>query len=37
MNILEEGLSKEAALNAYNNIFITECGKKICKDMFAIL
>ena len=37
VNILEEGLSKEAALNAYNNIFKTECGKKICKDMFAIL
>lgn len=37
VNILEEGLSKEAALNAYNNIFKTECGKKICKEMFAIL
>ena len=37
VNILEEGLSKEAALTASNNIFITECGKKICKDMFAIL
>lgn len=37
VNILEEGVSKEAALNAYNNIFKTECGKKICKEMFAIL
>lgn len=36
VNILEDGLSKETALNAYNNIFKTECGKKICKEMFAI-
>lgn len=36
VNILEESLSKEAALNAYNNVFKTECGKKICKEMFAI-
>ena len=36
VNILEEGLSKEAVLNAYNNIFKTECGKKLCKEMFSI-
>lgn len=37
VNIFEDGLSKEAALNAYNNIFRTECGKKICREMFAFL
>ena len=25
-----------AALNAYHSIFKTECGKKICKEMFGI-
>lgn len=37
VNILEESLPKEAALSAYNNIFKTECGKKICREMFGIL
>ena len=36
VNIMEDNLSKEAALNAYNNIFKTECGKKICKKMFNL-
>ena len=36
VNIMEDGLSKEAALNAYNSIFKTGCGKKICKEMFGI-
>ena len=36
VNIMEDSLSKEAALNAYNNIFRTECGKKICKGMFGL-
>ena len=36
VNILEGGLSKEAALNAYSDIFRTECGKKICKRMFGL-
>ena len=36
VNIMEDGLSKEAALSAYNKIFRTECGKKICRDMFGI-
>ena len=26
----------ELALNAYHSIFKTECGKKICKEMFGI-
>ncbi|MGN1409593.1 MAG: HD domain-containing protein [Eubacteriales bacterium] len=37
VNIFEDGLSKEAALNTYNSIFKTECGKKICREMFAVL
>lgn len=36
VNIMEDGISKEAALSAYNRIFRTECGKKICRDMFGI-
>ena len=36
VNIMEDGLSKEAALNVYHGIFKTECGKKICKEMFGI-
>ena len=36
VNIMEHGLSKEAALSAYNRIFRTGCGKKICRDMFGI-
>ena len=36
VNILEDGLSKEAALQAYQNIFKTESGKNICQEMFAL-
>lgn len=36
VNIMEGGLSKETALDTYNNIFKTECGKKICKEMFGL-
>ena len=36
VNIMEDGLSKEAALEVYHRIFKTECGKKICKEMFDI-
>ncbi len=35
VNIMEDGLSKEAALHAYHNIFKTESGKKICREMFG--
>ena len=34
--ILEDGLAKEAALQAYQNIFKTESGKNICQEMFAL-
>ena len=36
VNIMEDGLSKDAALKAYHNIFKTACGKTICREMFDI-
>ena len=36
VNIMEDELSGEAALHAYHNIFKTECGRKICRDMFGL-
>ena len=36
VNILEDGLAKEAALQAYQNIFKTESVKNICQEMFAL-
>ena len=36
VNLFEDNLSKEAALNAYQNIFKTATGKRICKEMFAL-
>ena len=37
VNIMEDGLSKEAALKAYHNIFKTSCEKMICREMFDII
>jgi predicted metal-dependent HD superfamily phosphohydrolase len=36
VNLHEDNASKDAIKNAYNNIFRTETGKKICRDMFCI-
>ena len=36
VNIMEDNLSDKAALSAYQNIFRTACGKKICREMFAL-
>ena len=36
VNIMEDSLTKEAALKAYHNIFKTACGKTICREMFDI-
>ena len=36
VNIMEDGLTKEAALKAYHSIFKTACGKMICREMFDI-
>ena len=36
VNMYEDNLSKEAVLKAYDSIFRTEYGKKICKDMYLL-
>ena len=36
VNIMEDGLSKEAILKVYHSIFKTTCGKMICREMFDI-
>ena len=36
VNIMEDNLPDKAALSAYQNVFRTVCGKKICKEMFAL-
>ena len=36
VNIMEDGLTKEAALKSYHSIFRTACGKMICREMFNI-
>ena len=36
VNICDDNLTKDAALKAYNNIFKTESGKKICREMFGL-
>ena len=36
VNMYEDGLSEEAIQNAYRNIFRTEAGKKICREMYEL-
>lgn len=36
VNMYEEGLSREAVKHAYDSIFRTESGKKICIEMFGL-
>lgn len=36
VNMSEDNLSKQAVQIAYDKIFKTSCGKKICKNMFGI-
>jgi HD superfamily phosphodiesterase len=36
VNLFEDNLSKEAAQHAYDSIFKTESGKRICREMFAL-
>ena len=36
VNMYEDNLSKDAIEAAYNTIFRTESGKRICKEMFLI-
>jgi predicted metal-dependent HD superfamily phosphohydrolase len=36
VNLYEDNVSKEAIKQAYHNIFVTETGKKICREMYGI-
>jgi predicted metal-dependent HD superfamily phosphohydrolase len=36
VNLHEDNAPKYAIKNAYNNIFRTEAGKNICRDMFSL-
>jgi HD superfamily phosphodiesterase len=36
VNLYEDKVSKDAINHAYNNIFVTETGKKICREMYCI-
>ncbi|MDY4608851.1 MAG: HD domain-containing protein [Eubacterium sp.] len=36
VNMMEDNLPKQAVKNAYNKIFSTSCGKRICKNMFGL-
>ncbi len=36
VNMYEDELSEEAIQNAYRNIFRTEAGKKICREMYGV-
>jgi predicted metal-dependent HD superfamily phosphohydrolase len=36
VNLHEDNVSKDAINRAYNNIFRTETGKKICREMYCI-
>jgi predicted metal-dependent HD superfamily phosphohydrolase len=36
VNLHEDNLSKDAIKHAYHTIFITETGKKLCREMYCI-
>lgn len=36
VNLYEDGISKEGVQRAYEKIFVTETGKRICREMFGI-
>ena len=37
VNMYEDGVSPDAVRKAYQNIFQTESGRKICRNMFGLL
>lgn len=37
VNMYEDGISPDAVHKAYQNIFKTESGRKICRNMFGLL
>lgn len=36
VNLFEDQCSEEVIQSAYNNIFVTEAGRKICRQMFGV-
>ncbi len=36
VNMMEDNLQRQTVENAYNKIFSTSCGKRICKNMFGL-
>lgn len=36
VNMMENNLPRQTVENAYNKIFSTSCGKRICKNMFGL-
>lgn len=36
VNLYEDGVSRDGILEAYNNIFRTESGRALCRQMFGI-
>lgn len=36
VNMMEDNLPRQTVENAYNKIFNTSCGKRICKNMFGL-
>jgi hypothetical protein len=36
VNLHEDNVSKDAIMNVYNNIFVTETGKKLCREMYCL-
>ncbi len=36
VNIYEDNIDKKGALAAYNNIFKTNTGKKMCNSMYSL-
>lgn len=36
VNLFDDGMSKEAVEHAYKNIFRTETGRRICREMFGL-
>jgi hypothetical protein len=37
VNFFEDNVKEDGIREAYNNIFKTETGKKICREMFSII
>ncbi len=36
VNLFEEGLTRRSVWNAYNRVFVTETGRRICRTMYRL-